>query len=108
MMEMSLLNPKIPSERRALVGYAYELGLLDFWNPPWPDFILKLADSEGSASIDMIPEILKGAKAVGHEARKIKTYDLSPRKILKRPYEAVELLSKTVILKLASRRKLLG
>lgn len=92
MLEASILDPKSPFEARTLKGYAFELGLLDFLNPPWPDYVLELARSQKSVPFGKVGEILGAAETVGHKARLIKELYVNPIKLKDDPADGLEVL----------------
>lgn len=92
MLEASILDPKIPSDARTLKGYSFELGLLDFLNPPWPDYVLGLARSQKTIPFCKVGEILEASETVGHKARPIRQLYANVKKLIKDPSDAVETL----------------
>lgn len=92
MLEASILDPKSPSEARTLKGYAFELGLLDFLNPPWSDYVLAVARSQKSTTFSKVNEILDAAEVVGHEGRSIRELHVDPKKLKDDPSDGLEAL----------------
>lgn len=90
-LEASILDPKLSSDARTLKGYSLELGLLDFLNTPWSDYVMAIAHP-GKATFEDASAILKAGEIVGHPSREIEELYVSPKKLLFDPKDGIEAL----------------
>lgn len=90
-LQASTLNPKSSSDSRYLKGISVELGLLDFLNPPWPDYILEKA-RHGKSTFEEASNILTAAEYVGHPSRSVKDLAITPKKVIADPADGIEAL----------------
>src|SRR5438445_2341923 len=91
MLEASILDPKAITDARILKGMCLELGLIDFLNPPWPDYVLDLAGG-GEAQIRDAGNVLSSADKVGHPARLVEPLGILPEKVREDPHQGIEIL----------------
>jgi hypothetical protein len=93
MLEAAMLNPKSPSDSRTLKGYSFELGLLDFLNPPWPDYVLELAWRQKQPHFEKLAKMIEASEIVGHNASSIKELAVNPKKLKVDPADGIEVLA---------------
>ena len=106
MLEAATLNPKSTTDARTLKGYSVELGLLDFLNPPWPDYVLEVAYRRSQPDFKMIAGIIEAAEKVGHKARPIEKLGVNPEKLKDDPREGVEILANNDLVAVESKETL--